>query len=163
MDAYLVDLNATKAYMSVYKDSSYEAAQTSSHALLRNPKIKDLISKKLTESEEMRSVTRERILREYKSIGFSNIYDFINVSDDHISLKYGGHIDEDKQKVVKEIEVTKTYKDDEFMEMKAKLKLHDKMKALGVLSEYVELIEKKDSAPAKIEFVLKHDNGKSDV
>lgn len=164
VDHYIICLNGTKAYMEAYPDTTYETAQTSSYRLLRNEQIKALISEKLKESEEMRDVTKERILREYKAIGFSNIFDYLNVDSEFIDLKDCNSLPEMQQRVVKEIEITKTYREDSGMEQKTKLKLHDKIKALETLSKYVKLVEEDEKkGPQKIEFILSHDNGKSNL
>jgi len=60
--------NATKAYMSAYPDSSYDAAQSSSSDLLSNPMIKDYIIKEQEEIADVLLLTKEKVIRDLMDI-----------------------------------------------------------------------------------------------
>lgn len=127
--------------MRVYPESSYDTARNNGPRLLANACIYQEISKKIAALREMKNIEHERILREYESVGFSNIYDYLNVNSDSVELLDKDSIDEAKQRVVKEIEITKTIKDNDDIEIKSKIKLHDKVKALDALAKYRELAD----------------------
>ena len=65
-------LNATQAYLSVYR-GSYKNAMASSSRLLRNDKIKKEIDKRLNTVAEKQGITQERLLRHMSKIAFGDI------------------------------------------------------------------------------------------
>lgn len=87
---YSIDLNATRAYKSVY-DVDDESAAASSSRLLTNVKVKDYISKLQEDAANSLQITKERILIEFARIAFSDIRKFY---DENNNLKNIQEIDD---------------------------------------------------------------------
>lgn len=159
VEEYLVDLNATKAYMRVY-ECSYETAQSEGCKALGNPKINALISKSLTKTLGNLEITRERILREYSKIAFSDLTDVMEWSGAHLTLKPSDLLPAEVTGAIAEITIKSERSDDEQIVDTFKVKLHDKLKALDVLAKYSRLVETeekpKDDANVKV-FKLAYD------
>jgi phage terminase small subunit len=64
--------NATKAYMKVYPDSSYEAAQSSASDLLLNPKVKEEIERVRNDFQTKIHISKEDILEKLYEIMLAN-------------------------------------------------------------------------------------------
>jgi len=60
--------NATQAYMSVYPDSSYHAAQTSSSDLLLNPVIKQYLEQEEKIIHDALLITKEKVILDLMDI-----------------------------------------------------------------------------------------------
>ena len=65
---YLKELNATKAYMEIYPDSSYDADRSSASDLLSNPNVKEYINRLLDEYCDNIDITIGEIVSGLKSI-----------------------------------------------------------------------------------------------
>ncbi|CAM2950788.1 terminase small subunit [Hathewaya histolytica] len=72
-DEYLVDLNATRAYKSAYKNiKKDETAAVNGNRLLRNAKVKYYIDKRIKDREKRTEITQDKVLNELAAIAFSN-------------------------------------------------------------------------------------------
>jgi hypothetical protein len=71
-EEYLKDLNATQAYLRVYPDSGYSAAQSSGSVLLSNPMVADRVAELKTERSKRVQVSLDEILQELKLLAFSD-------------------------------------------------------------------------------------------
>ena len=156
---YLKDFNATAAYIR----TGYRAkdADVAGPALLGKIGIKKRISELCSEVlGAAKEDLKVRILREYESLGFSRVSDFL---DDNFQ------IDPDSIRgisagAVKEVIVqTQISGGREKIETRThKIKLHDKLPALAQLAKYTELI--KEDSPFQGDFTIffkkKEDEGK---
>ncbi len=96
-DEYLIDLNATRAYKSAYKNvTKDETAAASSSRLLRNVKVKAYIDKKMAEREERTEITQDKVLKELAKIGFADIKDYLEYRTAKTVVEY----DEDGEPVI---------------------------------------------------------------
>jgi phage terminase small subunit len=153
IDEYLIDLNASKAYQRVYVDASPESARRLGSQLLTNVDIREEIKERLKASREASEITRERVLREYKLIAFSNLCDFVLQNGEDITMRDLDSIDIENQRVLKEISITRsTNPSTEDIEVTTKIKLYDKIKALDKLSEYSKLMDSGDNDQGDIEW-----------
>ena len=72
-DEYLVDLNTTRAYKSVYKNiKKDETAKAAGSRLLTNVNVKDYIKKRMKDREERTEITQDKVIKELAAIAFSN-------------------------------------------------------------------------------------------
>lgn len=63
-DEYLIDLNATRAYLAVYKNcKSEEAAASCAYKLLRNAEIKEYIQNRMAEKESKLIAAQDEVLQ----------------------------------------------------------------------------------------------------
>jgi hypothetical protein len=84
-EEYLKDLNATQAYMRVYPDSGYEAAQSSGSVLLGNPMVAERVAELKVERSRRTNIDLDRIVQELMLLGFSDPR-WVQVND-------GGHFE----------------------------------------------------------------------
>lgn len=71
-EEYLVDLNATRAYMAAYPSTKKEStAAVCASQLLRNPKISKYLRKRQQEQQERVQVRQDDVLRAIKEIAFN--------------------------------------------------------------------------------------------
>lgn len=141
---YVYDLNATRAYLEVYKNASHKVATNESSRLLKKKEVKDAIAKELNPIFDNLEVSKEKVLREYCTIAFSNPYDFITQDGEDIKLKNKDDIPEPIRNAVRKMKVKKSYSDDGDLEVTVEFELHDKLKALDQLSKYLKLTEQEE-------------------
>ena len=116
-DEYLVDLNATRAYMAAYpavkKDSV--AAQSGSR-LLRNAKVQEYISERMAERQKRTEITQDWVLKELYKIASANGTDFAQIvrrsvmtdtgqprTEDVVELIPTADLDDDKKAAIASI------------------------------------------------------------
>jgi len=79
-DEYLIDLNATRAYKTVYsKCKTDEAAAVCASKLLRNAKVEKYIEKRMQDREKRTEITQDEVLKELAAIAFADITDYVRV------------------------------------------------------------------------------------
>jgi phage terminase small subunit len=72
VDEYLVDLNATKAYLRAGYKCTESAARRSASKLLTNPDIQRAISEKQQQRAERTQITNDRVLLEIARLAFND-------------------------------------------------------------------------------------------
>lgn len=89
IDEYLIDLNATRAYKTVYINcKSDEAANAASSRLLRNVKVQEEIEKQQQKIQERTQVTQDKVINELAKIAFSNATDYVEIQTRKIKHRY---------------------------------------------------------------------------
>lgn len=153
---YIICLNATQAYLKVYPDSSQEAARRSASRLMTNADVQAFIACELKKNREILSSKIERILRAHDSLAYSNIYEFLDVSESSVSLVDPDFIDLDKQQAVKKITFRKRSKSNDEgyeEEISIGLELHEKKSSLNSLERYTKMMEEVvDDSQSDLEF-----------
>ena len=80
VDEYLIDLNATRAYKTVYKNvKNDETARTNASRLLTNANVKEYLDKRMKDREKRTEITQDKVLAELAQIAFANGTDFAKV------------------------------------------------------------------------------------
>jgi len=116
-DEYLVDLNATQAYIRAgYKDS--KAAEVSAHHLLRNPKIEEYINSKQEEVRDRNGITVDFIVNGIKDIALlgeqeNNRLKAFDMLGKHLGIYAAEKIEHSGEVVKRTIIVNPTKKKDE--------------------------------------------------
>lgn len=78
VDEYLIDLNATQAYIRAgYKN--YDSAGVEANKTLNNPKIKQEIDAAMAERSKRTGVNQDRVVNELAKIAFVNIGDVVDL------------------------------------------------------------------------------------
>ena len=97
---YLIDLNATRAYKTVYTNcKTDEAANAASSRLLRNVKVQEEISKQQDEIQKRTQITQDKVINELAKIAFSNATDYVEIVTRPMKHRYW---DKDLQEYVYE-------------------------------------------------------------
>jgi phage terminase small subunit len=155
-EEYLIDLNATQAYLRAgYKAKDENTAYAAASRLLRNVKVKAVIDKLMAAREERTETKQDDVLKELSTIAFSKITDFLSIKEMEVIVGYEKDVDGDydytkpiKQKM-KVVDVMETSKMDkrklaaisEIRQTKdgISIKLHDKVKTLELLGKHLNM------------------------
>jgi len=124
--------NASEAYVSAgYSMQSTAAIGTESHKLLKNPKIRALITELQEEISKETLTEVKEILQEQRRIAFSDIKNVVDISDKgDISLKDFSIMPVEVSRSIQEISSTTTRSGSSL-----KVKLYDKLRALELLGK----------------------------
>jgi phage terminase small subunit len=137
VEEYLVDLNATQAYLRSHPGVTDGTARTESSKLLAKPDIQDRIAAAKLKRSNRTRVTQDRIVRELARIAF---VDLRRAYGPDGALKHPKYLPADLAHAIAGIEV------DEILVGRArehigdtkKVKFHSKIRALEVLLEHVK-------------------------
>ena len=150
---YLVDLNATQAYLRAHGTCrSANTAAVEGHRLLRKPKIAAAVEAGKARQLEKAELSATRVLEELRRIG---TFDPADLFDDDGHLLPIKQIPKEARAAIAGLEVaqanlnrTDGKKDDEYLH---KIKLANKNHALEVLAKHFKLIDGRDDAKAGTE------------
>ncbi len=79
-DEYLIDLNATRAYLVAYPRVKNEnIAAVNGSKLLRNTKVASYIQERMQERQQRTEVTQDMVIQELAAIAFSNATDYVEI------------------------------------------------------------------------------------
>ena len=138
------ELNATKAYMQAYPRCKESSAAALSSKTLRKVKVQRYL-KKLREAAMKRvQIKQDDILQELKTLGFSNIKDFLEYDNSGITLYDSKKVDTRAIHSVKQQKKTRrTFTKDGgevvTSNTTVELKMHQKLQALVKLGEHLGL------------------------
>lgn len=172
---YLVDKNATAAYIRAGYKAKGNAAESRASQLLSNIKIRAAIDKRLTAILERVEITPERILQELAAIAFADTTDFVQVVQHQIYKRTANgedfELDEDFNRIPTFYETVEIKPTDQLSKFQRKaiktikqgkegieITLHDKKGALELLGRNAKLFTDKtevtgaDGEPIQVMF-----------
>lgn len=132
VEEYLISLNASDAARK--SGYSQKTAGSIAHENLKKPEIQRALAERKAELAESVAVTPELVMKELAAVGFSNLSDFLSWDQTGVCFKDSADIPPELLGAVAEV-TEQTGKNGRTM----RLKLHDKLKALGVLSDILGL------------------------
>ena len=146
-DEYLIKLNATRAYLTVYTNAKDEkSAAPCACRLMKNENVAAYIDKRIKERQKRTAVTQDRVVTELAAIGFAVVTDYAKVVKKTVDTKdqsivvSGVEIDstdslsKEQQKALAHIKQTNSG---------VEIKLHDKVKALELLGRHLGMFKEK--------------------
>jgi phage terminase small subunit len=134
IDHYILLKSGTKA--AIAAGYSEKTAHVQGTRLLKNDKIKAEIQKRLNTVSINTNVTAERVINELAKIAFANSKNFFVWDAEKNSLVPADKMTDDDAAAVASVEQTVTENGGSI-----KMRLHDKMKALDMLSRHLQLFE----------------------
>lgn len=143
---YLVDLNATRAYMRAYQCENVRTAGPAGWRMLRKPSVAAKIQAAMDERGERVQVTADNVLAEIAKLAFANIGDYVTVQEDGTAYVDLSTLTPAQAAAIAEIQV------DEYVEGKGedtrnvkrvKIKLLDKGVNLERLGRHLKLFTDK--------------------
>lgn len=163
VDEYLVDLNATRAYKSVYKNvKSDDVAGVNASRLLGNAKVKEYLGQRMKERERRTEITQDKVLTELAAIAFANGSDFAKVvirkghnqqgeeiEYQDVELEQTDNLPADKKKAIASIKMGKNG---------VEVATCDKVKALELLGRHLGMFKDKLEVSGLDKEVSKLDN-----
>jgi len=154
---YLLDLNATRAYISA--GYSKNGAEVSACRLLRNANVQAEIERSLAKTAQKLDLSAEKVLSELSKLAFSNMQDYIVVSDDGYAYADLSKMTREQAAAIQEI-TTDSYTertgegDETRVVKKCKFKLAEKRGCLELLGRYLKLFgDKSDNQPIAIQVI----------
>lgn len=134
-DEYLIDLNATRAYKSVYKNiKNDEVARKAGSRLLTNVDIQKYIADRMRERQKRMEITQDRVLEEVAAIAFARATDYAEVKGECVRIKDTDSLTDQQIKAIAGIKEGK---------FGIELKLNDKEKALELLGRHLGMFKDK--------------------
>lgn len=126
VNEYLVDLNATQAYIRAGYTS--KGANSKAATLMANPSIRARIDAALAERSRRTGVNADRVVRELARVAFADITDVVDVN---LAMIRPGASKDDTAVIAS----VKVKSGDDFTERE--IKLADKLKALELLGKHL--------------------------
>lgn len=134
-DEYLVDLNATRAYMAAYPSVKKETtARANSSRMLTNANVQKYLEEMKKERQERTQIRQDDVLRELASIAFLDITDIVSVRDGKVFIADTDELPPDKRKMISGI------KEGQYG---LEIKFYDRLKALEMLCKHLGLFDQK--------------------
>lgn len=131
-DAYCNSYNATNMKRASIDQKAWE--------LFSRVEIKERYKELINKANKKVEVKAEDILRELKSIAFSNGTDFTEIKGGKVYFKNTNSLDEDKKKAIASIKKTKNGK---------QIDTYDKLKAIELLVKYTKMFDDDSSGEKK--------------
>ncbi len=158
VEEYLIDLNATRAYMAAgYKVKSSKNAAILGCKLLKNPRVAEIIGYKMGERAERTRITADMVIQELGKIAFLDPRKFFNRDG---SPKDITELDDDTAAALIGFDVTEIYEgrgeDRRFVGYLKKYRLADKKGALDSLGKHLGIFTEryehtgKDGGPIEV-------------
>ena len=127
-------MNQYEAYCNSYNAKNMKRATIDNKAseLFSKGEIRDRYNELISKANEKVEVKAEDILRELKSIAFSNGTDYAEIKGGKVYFKNTNSLDEDKKKAIASIKKTKNGK---------QIDTYDKLKAIELLVKYTKMFD----------------------
>lgn len=82
VDEYLIDLNATRAYKTIYKSCKKdETARVNGSRLLTNANVAAYLAQRQRDLQRRTEVTQDKVVQELAAIAFADIADYVQVKE----------------------------------------------------------------------------------
>lgn len=152
VDEYLIDLNATQAYIRAgYKN--YDSAGVEANKTLNIPKVRQAVDEAMAERSKRTGVTQDRVLLEIAKMAFLNI-------DDVVDLKTGKIKPNAKKEDLACIQSIKI-KPTEYGEER-EIKFYDKKGSLELCGKHLGMFKDKVELEADMDLNITIDYGNSE-
>jgi phage terminase small subunit len=149
VEEYLLDLNATAAYIRAGYEARGSSAEVNGSRLLSNAKIAAAVQEALGARSARTEITTDRVLEELAVLSFSNIYHYQIGDDGNVIL--AENVPASAVRAISSIKKRITQKEDGGIVRETEIKLWDKpaaiqmtAKHLGMLTERIEQTHKFD-------------------
>lgn len=164
---YLIDYNATRAYMAVYQTKNVNSAKASASRLLTRPNVQNYLQKKSKEilnkleqkalkREEKLIITKERVIIELARVAF---FDVRKLFDEDGNGKSITDLDDDTAAAISGVDISAIYRkdvslDEKVAEVTKKFKTVNKGQALEILSRHFNIITDSNQINEDIEVIF---------
>lgn len=149
VEEYLIDLNATQAYIRAgYKN--YDSAGVEANKTLNNPKVRQAVDEAMAERSRRTGINQDRVIQEIAKLAFVNISNAVDLNTGKIKP---GATEEDLA-CIQSIKIKPT----EFG-TEREIKFYDKKGSLEQLGRHLGLFKDK----AEVEIVLPVFGGEDDL
>lgn len=133
---YLIDFNATAAYLRAGYRCTRRAAETSAHKLLRNPEIQAYLANIRQEISDRTQVSLERTMQEIARVAYCDITNILEFDQDGVRFKRSKDLPSDVTAAIAQISSQESTTDDGTPKLNFKIKMHNKISALSLLADF---------------------------
>lgn len=149
VEEYLVDLNATQAYIRAgYKN--YDSAGVEANKTLNNPKVRQAVDEAMAERSRRTGINQDRVIQEIAKLAFVNISNAVDLNTGKIKPD----ATEEDLACIQSIKIKPT----EFG-TEREIKFYDKKASLEQLGRHLGLFKDKVEVEADMELNIKIDYG----
>lgn len=145
-EEYLVDLNASAAYLRAGYKVSAKAVDAAASRLLGTVKVKTYIRQLQQQQSHRTEITADKVLNEIAKVAFSDITDVLSFDADGIVLKDSRSLGKDITPAIASISHRRGRDGDSFS-----VKMHNKLDALQKLAVHLGLLSDFNVAVATLE------------
>lgn len=145
VEQYLIDLNATQA--AIRAGYSRETAMEQGYQLLQKTSVSSAIQVAIEKRSRRTQISQDRVLNELMAIGFSNIYDAINIERGKLEYKSIDALPADLKQAIVEIACVPS---EDGSTRITRIKLSCKIKALNLIAKHLGMfdgLQRNDCAP----------------
>ncbi len=141
---YMLDLNATQA--AIRAGYSQRRASEIAYQLLQKTPVQDAIAAAQEIREKRLDITADRVVAELARLAFADTTTAVRIEGGRVVVQDTDEMDENTRRAISEISETVTTNGGTL-----KVKFHDKVKALELLSRHLGILNDKLSVNAKTE------------
>lgn len=138
-EEYVVDFNATAAYMRVYSCTEASARRNASR-LLTNADAERYIQELQSQLSERTKITADRVLQEIAAIAFAKLTDAVSFDRGGVSFRDSEELEESTKAALSSV----TYSESAQGGVRQSMKMHDKIAALTLLCKHLGIAEGKE-------------------
>lgn len=135
VEAFVTNFNASEAARKI--GASTKSSRVTGHRMMEDPAVQVMIQQRLKKRSKRYEATLDRLVREYSTIAFSDIGDYVDWEPGNVSIKSKKDITRRARRAVAEIKETFHAEGG----ANITVKMHDKMKALDSLGRYLGMFE----------------------
>lgn len=151
-EEYLIDLNATQA--AIRAGYSPKTARFIANENLTKPNIQSRIQRVMAERSKRTGINQDRIVLELAKIAFANIFDCLQIKNNHVELFDTADIPPDARAAIKEIKQSN---------YGISLTLYDKIRALELLGRHLGMFTSNIQVSGNIPVVIFEDFSTEDL
>lgn len=134
-DEYLIDLNATRAYMAAYPSVKKEAtAKAAASRMLTFVNVQRYIRDRMKARQERIEITQDMVLRELAAIAFADVTDIVSYNGARVIIKPTDDLPKEKRKIIAGM------KEGQYG---TEVKIFDRIKALELLGKHLGMFDQK--------------------
>lgn len=128
-DEYLIELNATRAYMTAYPSVKKEAtAKAAASRLLTFVNVRSYIQERMKAQQERVEIEQDRILRELAAIAFADITEIVTIKDGKVCIENIDSLPQETRAAIAEIKEN---------QWGTEIKICDRLRALELLGKHL--------------------------
>ena len=132
-------MSAAKAY--VRAGGSARSASQASSKFIARPRVQAALAARARKLTERCEITTEAVLNELALVGFSNMYDFLKIEGEEVTIDFS-NLTRQQAAAIGEVTINETKRRDGTVVTTTKFKLHNKLQALEQIAKFLGMLVK---------------------
>ena len=129
LDEYLIDLDAMAAWIRAGSTATPRSAKVSACRVLAKPHVQTALAKRRAELAQRNEVSQDRVVQEYRRVGFARITDYLSFGAEGVTLNESSKLSPEQVAAIESVSQTFTKQGQKVIHFK----LHSKLGALDSL------------------------------